>query len=145
MADSAPVMCPSAQPGMQNPRLLGVVTFDERTPRIAYLNEPVPLTDELLKLAEPADPREVFRMAAQCEASRCAHFSGTRCSLAARIVQILPAVVDSLPACLIRATCRWYTQEGKPACLRCPQVVTQAIDPSPDYRQAAMPVLANSL
>jgi len=141
MADSAPVMCPSAQPGMHNPRLLGVVTFDEGTPRVAYLNEP----DELLKLAEPAEPREVFRMAAQCEESRCAHFSGTRCSLATRIVQILPAVVDSLPACLIRATCRWYTQEGKPACVRCPQVVTQAIDPSTDYRQAAMPVSANSL
>ena len=131
-------MCPSAQPGMKNPRLIGVVTFDEGPPRVAYLNEAVPLTDEIVSLAHPAEPREVFRIAAHCEESRCTHFNGTKCNLATRIVQILPAVVDNLPACLIRASCRWYTQEGRAACFRCPQVVTQPLDPSPEYQQAAM-------
>lgn len=136
MSQPLPIMCPSAQPGMQEPRLIGVVTFDEEAPSIAYLNELVPVTEELLASAEPAEPREVFRMAAHCEESRCAHFNGVKCGLATRVVEILPAVVDALPTCLIRASCRWYTQEGKPACLRCPQIVTQPLDPSPEYEQA---------
>lgn len=124
---------------MKEPRLIGVVTFDEEAPRVAYLNEPMPLTEELLASAAPADPREIFRIAAHCEESRCTHFNGVKCNLATRIVQILPAVVDGLPACLIRGSCRWYMQEGKPACLRCPQVVTRPLDPSPDYAYAATP------
>jgi hypothetical protein len=124
---------------MKDPRLIGVVTFDEAEPRVAYLNESVPLTQELLASAAPAEPREVFRIAAHCEESRCTHFNGVKCKLASRIVQILPAVVDSLPACLIRVSCRWYTQEGRAACFRCPQVVTQPLDPSPEYAHAAMP------
>src|SRR4051794_12056207 len=67
-----------------------------------YLKEPVPLTAEVLPLAGPAEPREVFRIAADCEESRCTHFDGSECRLATRIVQILPAVVSSLPVCLIR-------------------------------------------
>jgi hypothetical protein len=39
-------------------------------------------------------------------------------------------VVDALPACAIRPACRWWQQEGKAACQRCPQVVTQAYAPS---------------
>jgi hypothetical protein len=124
---------------MKRPQLIGVVTFDEGTSRIAYLKEPVPLTGEVLALAGPAEPREVFRIAAHCEESRCTHFDGSKCRLATRIVQILPAVVNSLPVCLIRATCRWYTQEGRAACLRCPQVVTQPVEASPEYEFAARP------
>lgn len=134
-------MCPSAQPGMQEPRLLGVVTFDENGggSQIAYLNEEVPVTEEVLAQAAPADPNQVFRIAAHCEEKRCTHFDGSDCNLAKRIIQILPAVVDTLPACLIRATCRWYVQEGREACFRCPQVVTQPLDPSADYRLAVTP------
>lgn len=139
MGDSLPVMCPSAQPGMKAPRLLGVVTFDEGVPRVAYLSEAVPVTEELLATAAPAEPREIFRMAAHCEELRCTHFNGVDCKLATRIVQIMPAVVDGLPACLIRASCRWYLQEGKPACLRCPQVVTQVFEPSLEYDLAVRP------
>lgn len=139
MGESLPVMCPSAQPGMKAPRLIGVVTFDEGVPRVAYLNETVPVTEELLATAAPAEPREIFRMAAHCEELRCTHFNGVDCKLATRIVQIMPAVVDGLPACLIRASCRWYLQEGKPACLRCPQVVTEVFEPSAEYELAVRP------
>jgi hypothetical protein len=55
-----------------------------------------------------------------------------------RIVNILPAVVDALPVCLIRSTCRWYEQEGHSACVRCPQVVTELADPTDDFRRAAL-------
>jgi hypothetical protein len=52
------------------------------------------------------------------------HFDGARCQLAARIVEMLPEVTESLPPCTIQPTCRWYRQEGRAACFRCPQVVT---------------------
>jgi hypothetical protein len=139
MREPLPVMCPSAQQGMKDLQLIGVVTFDGDEPRVAYLNEPVPVTEGLLASVEPAEPREVFRMAGQCEELRCTHFNGTDCKLATRIVQILPAVVDGLPPCLIRASCRWYTQEGKAACFRCPQVVTLPLEPSVEFARAVNP------
>jgi hypothetical protein len=36
----------------------------------------------------------------------------------------LPEVVDILPACQVRRSCRWYAEQGGAACRRCPQVVT---------------------
>jgi hypothetical protein len=48
-------------------------------------------------------------------------------------------VVDALPRCLIRPACRWFQQEGKEACVRCPQVVTESSNVSADYRRAALP------
>src|SRR6266436_4777410 len=57
------------------------------------------------------------------------HFDGTDCPLATRLVQLIPAVVESLPACRIRPHCRWFLQEGSAACRVCPQVVTYCVDP----------------
>lgn len=124
---------------MEELRLLGVVERTPDGPRVAYLNEHVAVTQDLLSEAAPARPTEVFRFASLCEQARCAHFSGARCQLANRIVRILPPVVDSLPACLIRATCRWFEQEGRDACLRCPQVVTESAKATPDYIRVATP------
>src|SRR5262249_38837610 len=86
--------CPSAQPGMTDARVLGVVSGEADAPRLAYLNERVPATPELLAEAAPAEPGEVFRLAARCEQSRCTHFDGGRCQLAARIVESLAVVSD---------------------------------------------------
>jgi hypothetical protein len=132
------LMCPSAQPDMAGVRVLGVVGGTVEANQVAYINEPLPVTDELLASAAPLKPTEVFRFAAHCEGKACRHFDGTNCNLATRIVQILPAVVDALPACLIRPTCRWYQQEGRAACLRCPQVVTESYEPSEDFKRAAL-------
>ncbi|HTS71812.1 MAG TPA: nitrogen fixation protein [Terriglobia bacterium] len=131
------LLCPSAQPEMKGSTVLGVVDGAAGHPELAYLNQPLPVTEEVLRLAGPVKPTEVFRFAAHCEEKACRHFDGTRCQLATRIVQILPAVTEGLPACIIRPTCRWYQQEGKAACLRCPQVVTQTYEASDDYRRAA--------
>ncbi len=137
LAQDKTLLCPSAQPEMKASRVLGVVGGTPDAPQISYLNEPLPATDDLLRLAGPVKPTEVFRFAAHCEEKACRHFDGTQCRLATRIVQILPAVTEGLPACLIRPTCRWYQQEGRPACLRCPQIVTQTYEASADFRRAA--------
>ena len=123
-ADGPALRCPSAQPGMADAQVLGVVCADAHEPRVAYLNEHVPATPEILAQAAPAAPGQVFRLAARCEEARCTHFDGKRCRLAMRIVEMLPPVVDGLPPCTIRKSCRWFHEEGRAACLRCPQVVT---------------------
>jgi len=119
-----PLKCPSAQPGMGDVQVLGVVSRDAEEPRLAYLDEPVTPTPEMLALAAPLAVSEVFRLSARCEEKKCTHFDGTRCQLAVRIAKLLPEVVDHLPACNIRPDCRWFRQEGRAACLRCPQIVT---------------------
>ncbi|HKV93881.1 MAG TPA: nitrogen fixation protein [Candidatus Angelobacter sp.] len=125
--------CPSAQPNMREARLLGIV----RNGETSYLAEAVPLTGELLAMTQPVSPSRVLRIAARCEENACVHFDGVNCRLVTRIVQQLPAVTDTLPGCLIRADCRWYRQEGRAACLRCPQVVTEFTEENEAFRKAA--------
>ena len=137
-------MCPSAQPDMADAMILGVrvgVSSDDaaEAPYISYLDNPVPVSSELLALAGPVEPTEVFRFAARCEEGACRHFDGADCRLATRIVQILPVAVESLPPCKIRHECRWFRQEGRPACMRCPQVITEVREPSVEFRRAATP------
>lgn len=132
-------LCPSAQPDWENSVVLGVVSGTVEEPRLAYLIEPQPVTDELLALTKPVLPTEVLRFAAPCAGIACKHFDGTNCRLVARTVQLLPKVVDVLPACRLRPKCRWWQQEGKAACLRCPQVVTDSYTSSQQVRKAAIP------
>ncbi|MGH2599294.1 MAG: nitrogen fixation protein, partial [Dehalococcoidia bacterium] len=112
-------LCPSARPEMDGAVIFGVVGGTAQEPRVAHLAQPLPVTDELLALVEPASPLAVFRTAAPCAASACLHFAAGRCRLATRIVEQLPEAVDGLPACRIRPDCRWWQQEGPAACHRC--------------------------
>ena len=137
--DSLRLLCPSAQPDMEGSRVIGVYTRLDENPRVGYLERTLEVTAELLSLAGEVRPTEVFRFSAHCEEARCSHFDGQSCKLATRIVQILPAVVDALPPCQIRGDCRWYRQEGRQACFRCPQVVTQNESPTGLMRAAATP------
>jgi hypothetical protein len=135
-------LCPSAQPGMDNCVVLGVVQQDGPSPMLVYLNQPVPATPEILAMAAPLKPTEVYRLAATCAEGLCPHFDGTDCQLATRVVQILPAVVDALPPCIIRKNCRWYSQEGGAACKRCPEVTTVSYDLSAQTREVSgLPVM----
>jgi hypothetical protein len=136
-----PLLCPSARPEMAGAVIFGVVGGTAHEPRMAHLAQPLPVTEELLALAEPASPLQVFRTAAPCATSACAHFAQNRCRLASRIVEELPAVVEGLPACRIRPSCRWWQQEGKAACLRCPLVVTENVNPSALLRHATDPTI----
>ncbi|MBS1807632.1 MAG: nitrogen fixation protein [Acidobacteria bacterium] len=138
-APAPPLMCPSAQPEMEDSVVLGVLENTSAGQRLAWLEKPQPVTLQLLALTGEVDPRQIFRFAARCEESRCVHFDGQDCRLAARIVQILPVAVDALPPCRLRPTCRWYQQEGRAACLRCPEVVTQLENPTAEMVQAATP------
>ena len=119
-----PIDCPSAPANADGARIFGVMTGTPEEHRVGYLTEAVPVTEKLLALSGPAKPTELFRIAAPCANGGCKHFKGNNCTLAQRIVENIPAVVNALPACQIRSTCRWFRQEGKAACFRCPLVMT---------------------
>lgn len=110
---------------MKGSIVFGVVGGTVEAPEVAYLRQPQPMTDELRTLAHPVKPTEVYRIASPCIGGACQHFDGADCRLAKRIVKWLPITVTDLPPCQVRPSCRWWQQEGKSACLRCPQVVTE--------------------
>jgi len=131
--------CPSAQATADGARIFGMMTGAPDARRVGYLTEAQPVSEKLLALAGPAKPTQLFRIAAPCANSGCKHFKDRACSLAQRIVEGLPAVVNALPACQIRSTCRWFRQEGKEACFRCPLVMTDRSDASDYEKQLADP------
>jgi hypothetical protein len=134
---SPPMDCPSAQADAEGARIYGMLTGGPDARRVGYLTETQPVSEKLLALSGPARPTELFRIAAPCATSGCKHFKGNSCTLAQRIVEGLTPVVNSLPPCQIRPTCRWFRQEGRNACLRCPQVITDKPNATADEKRIA--------
>ncbi len=122
--------------------VFGIVAGTADEPRVAWIERPVPVTGDLLALTAPLAPTQVLRIAAPCQEHACCHFDGTDCRLATRLVQLMPAVVDALPPCRVRPDCRWFLQEGKAACARCPQIVTYSVNPTPELSLAATPAVS---
>ena len=135
-------LCPSSVPEAPGAVVIGVVGGSVDRPRVRYLDVPAPVTDELLQLTGPVAATEVLRIAAPCIGSACRHFADRQCALAAKAARLLPQVTNDLPECAIRPECRWFGQEGKAACLRCPQVIREDVRPSPQMRLAADPTIA---
>jgi hypothetical protein len=122
---------------MDRAMVLGVVQQAGPRPVVEYLNARVAATPEVLAMAAPLKPTEVFRLAATCAEHKCPHFDGADCRLATRVAKMLPPVVDSLPPCVIRKECRWFAQEGAAACMRCPEITTVSYDLSPQVREVS--------
>ncbi|MDT4329038.1 nitrogen fixation protein [Methylomonas sp. MED-D] len=139
MASETLVLCPSAQPDWEGSQVIGVMTGSAEQPELAYLKEALPVTDEILEMAGPVTPGEVFRFSAPCACSGCGHYRSeqSKCGLVEKVVRWTPTVVEQLPTCSIRSSCRWWLQEGRDACLHCPQVVTNDLNPSEDMRRAS--------
>jgi hypothetical protein len=135
--EKSELSCPSAQPDMEDARVFGVIGGTADEPRVAYLKEEAVVDPVVFGEIGGLEPTHVFRFAAKCEEHRCAHFNGQRCTLAQRIIEKLDPVVDLLPPCLIRPTCRWFAESGREACLRCPQVVTRIPKGDDRLNQAA--------
>lgn len=136
---SEQTLCPSSRPELPESVAFGVVSGTVHEPHVTYLKKPQPITEELIALTAPVTPAEVFRTASPCATNKCQHFDGNDCRLAQRVVEQLPVVEDKLPACSIRRDCRWFQQEGKAACMRCPQVITDNYNASELVRQVSMP------
>jgi hypothetical protein len=70
-----------------------------------------------------------FRTAAPCVTARCGRWDGRRCEVGAGLAALADGRTPAaLPACGIRARCRWWAEQGAAACRLCPLVRT---DPAP--------------
>ncbi|MGW1365410.1 hypothetical protein ACWCQP_49950 [Streptomyces chartreusis] len=128
------LLCPSTSVRSESV-LIGVVSGSAEAPRVLPTDRVVPVTQEVIDLAQPVSPTEVFRFAAACQTVRCVHFKNAACQIAARSTVLLDEVVEDLPKCPIRAQCRWFHQEGAAMCRRCPQIVTKQYAPSAELLQ----------
>jgi hypothetical protein len=139
-APDKPILCPSAQPDSEDAQVFGILIYTPETGmRVGYLPEAQPITPDILAATQPASPARVLRTASPCMGSGCVHFDGADCRLAARLTSLLDPVVSGLPRCAIRPHCRWFRQEGRAACLRCPQMITEMHEPTELQRQVAEP------
>lgn len=109
---------------MQGARPFGVIAGSAQETRIAFFKKDALVGFDWTGGFGAAEATRLFRFAARCEKKACGHFADDRCSLGQRVKADLPSVVDKLPPCLIRTTCRWHAEQGGEVCLRCPQVVT---------------------
>jgi hypothetical protein len=134
---TAGLLCPSASAEAEDAVVIGIVGGTAAAARVAYLEAPLPVTPDLLGRTAPVPPNQVLRTAARCAEGACGHYDGADCTLARRIVANLAATVDRPPPCSIRPTCRWWRQEGKAACVRCPQVATESRGGSEAFQAAA--------
>jgi hypothetical protein len=125
------LLCPSTTSIGPDARVFGELTGSPAAGfEVGYLTEALPATPAFLAAAAPAEPTEVFWAAAPCVERCCKHFDGTNCRLTARVTAILDRAISALPRCAIRPRCRWFRQEVRAACLRCPQVTTEQRNPS---------------
>ena len=136
--------CPSSTPDIPNSQIFGIVEGTVSDPTVTYLDQPLLTTSKLLATAYPVEPTEIFRFVGTCLEKGCQQFGDGQCQLAKRIVEGLPAVTQTLPTCAIRQRCRWWQQEGKAACLRCPQVVRTNYALSDTARQVIAPDLTKT-
>lgn len=132
------LLCPSSRGHPGTSVLIGVVGGTPEAPRITPTGAALEVTPELLALAAPVSPTEVFRFASSCQGCACPHFSNDACQLAVRSVEILSEVTDKLPHCAIRPQCRWFRQEGPAICRRCPQIVTDQYRPSEEMLRVVL-------
>ena len=111
---------------MVDARPFGVVSGTVTEARVAFFKKDAPKHFDWGERFDEREATRVFRFAARCEKAARGHDDGVGhgCSLGRRVATALPAVVDPLPPCLIRPTCRWHAEQGSEVCLRCPQVVT---------------------
>ena len=123
------LLCPSAPGTLPDSVVIGVVTGDFDAPRVRPTEQALPVTIDILAMAEPVSPSEVFRFASACRGTECVHFEHDACQLAVRSVDLLESVTDELPRCPIRPVCRWFRQEGPAMCRRCPQIITDQFIP----------------
>ncbi len=118
-----PRTCPSAraEPGAV---LLGVIGAHGR---MKPLRTAMAVDADFVARAARAGPPEArMRFANACVKGGCAQWTGLHCGVIERVLTHLgtPPAPETLPPCLIRATCRWFAERGGAACGVCDLVVT---------------------
>ncbi len=123
-------ICPSGR-CRAGANLLGIVNADGT---VGYLCQIITVGKEFVQQASKLGPPEKrFRFAERCIEKGCHQWTGNACGVIAELVGTTvgesPFGAKELPACSIRAHCRWFAQHGREACLVCPLVVTNNESP----------------
>jgi hypothetical protein len=131
-------VCPSAR-CEEGAILLGIVGRDGV---VGYVQPQIVVGQDFVDAATRGrTPEKRFRFAGPCVEAECAHWTGARCGVIDRVMQLRDqkALTPSpdLPRCTIRPLCRWFAQRGPEACQVCPLVVT---DLTPVGRQPSDPL-----
>ena len=95
---------------------------------VAILPTPLPVDEAFVAKASAHElpPEQRFRFTNKCIEGGCGQWTGTACGVADRVLQALDRIpIAALPACGIRARCRWFLQRGADACQVCVYVVTE--------------------
>jgi hypothetical protein len=121
--------CPCARPDMTDARPFGLVSGAAREARIAFFKKTTVDGFAWRGHFSNVEASRHLRFGARCEEHDCAHFDGRQCALGDHVHRHMAPVVDQLPPCLIRGSCRWFAERGAGICLRCPQVVGMAMSP----------------
>lgn len=123
--------CPSA-PAELGALLLGMVG---PAGRVVPLRTALTVDGDFVAAAAAAGPPEArMRFAGACREGGCAQWTGDRCGVIARVLDHLcppESPAAALPPCLIRATCRWFSERGPAACGVCDLVVTDQTGAAP--------------
>lgn len=107
--------------------LLGVIGPDGR---VGYLPRRLEVDGEFVQIARRGrTPEKRFRFSSRCVESACSQWTGSRCGVIDRAMELLEAAPTAettaeLPDCSIRPACRWWRQSGSAACAVCPEVIT---------------------
>jgi hypothetical protein len=125
VSKSPPILCPSS-PLETQAVLVGVVLSNGR---IAYAADRLEVDEGLEDaLREAESPERLFRFASPCRQTGCVQWTGERCGVIDRAMNLNPQVAESdeLPDCSIRSECRWFFQSGREACSICPYIITDS-------------------
>ena len=122
-ADDA-LVCPSSRPDSPGSAVFGIIDNRGMFPIVRYLDRSIPVSPEVLALAEGEDPNRVFRFTSPCQRGRCAHFKEGNCGLPSFVQSHIGPAQSAPSRCAIRGVCRWFHQLSFEACVRCPGVVT---------------------
>jgi hypothetical protein len=121
-----PAACPSARAEV-GAILLGVINTDGQ---VAYLNTALQIDQPFIdQVRQDGVPEERFRFANTCVEGKCVQWDGQkkRCGVIDSVVPFLGngEGTSALQPCVIRTACRWFRQDGPPACRICPGVITE--------------------
>ena len=130
------IMCPSAR-CHEGAVLLGIVLPDGR---VAFAEGRPTVDREFVSVATSDGrraPERRFRFSSPCAQGGCRQWTGSSCGVIAGAMDEACAAghqasVDAdLPACGIRADCRWFLQAGAAACSVCELIVTETRPEAP--------------
>ena len=108
--------------------LVGIVNEDNE---VDFISNPIKINAAFVRSAKEVDKaaEKRFRFSNKCVQSGCQQWTGSRCGVIDKALTTIEEKYwkENLPACSIRSTCRWFSQNGANACKVCPLVITDTM------------------